>query len=72
MTRVSNQPDDDTAGRPDQAGAPGVPSPPAQRGLVDDAERDVSERPQADPEVPELGEWDKQRDQQPAKDSTGF
>ena len=51
---------------------PGAPQRPETGGLVDGGERDVSDRPQGDPEVPELGAWDKRSGQLPDKDATGF
>ena len=57
---------------PENSQAPGAPSVPTDAGLVREGERDVSDRPQGDPEVPELGAWDKRRGQLPDKDATGF
>jgi hypothetical protein len=50
---------------------PGAPSTPPEAGLVQGGERDVSDRPQGDPEVPELGATDKQSGQLPDKGTTG-
>jgi hypothetical protein len=52
--------------------APGAPSLPPEAGLVPEDTPDENERPQADPEVPELGSWDKQRGSLPENDATGF
>ena len=62
----------DTQPDPENSDAPGTPPRPDDGGLAHGGERDVSERPQADPEVPELGAWDKARGQFPDKDATGF
>ena len=53
---------------PAAAPAPGTPALPPDAGLVQGGDRDVSERPQGDPEVPELGAHD---DQRPGSTSPG-
>lgn len=40
-------------------------------GIVQVPDRELDERPQGDPDAPELGEWDKRR-QTPDKDATAF
>ena len=57
---------------PENSEAPGAPNLPPHAGLVPDDTPDEKERPQADPEVPELGSWDEQRRRLPDNDATGF
>ena len=41
---------------------PGAPPQPSRAGIVRDPAGDVSDRPQGDPEIPELGAHDDERE----------
>lgn len=72
MPRKPTQPPA-THTRPDSAERPGAPDLPPPGGLTDEntPPADDNDRPQADPEVPALGEWERRRGQFPTDESTG-
>jgi hypothetical protein len=71
MTEPNPKSPPDIDEQPETSDAPGAPKLPDDVGVARGGTRDVSDRPQADPEVPELGADDKARGL-PGKDATGF